>query len=859
MNAEAMDLFLKAAEPSIVERIDLPSRPERRTKPPRGYRTGRTGGWLSAMVGGKDTVWTHQAKALEHVVAKRHVVIATATASGKSIVFQAAAIREMIEGEGTVLVLYPQKALGGDQLVRWRKALAAADLPESLVGEINGDVPMGEREQVIAAARIILGTPDAINAWMMRHATAPGIQAFLGKLRLLVADEAHTFEGVFGSTAAYLFRRLRSLVASIKSRISNPVQPLQMIAATATIADPQEHMLRLTGMPFALVGDDENGAPSHGLTLLHIDGTVHGAPAEKKLAEIVTKLAGEIAPGAVIAFADKRQGVERICRRIGGDEVLPYRGGYERGDRKDIEDALRAGRLRGVVSTSALELGIDIPQFTVGLNLGIPQTRKALRQRVGRVGRSAPGVFAVIAPRHAFAELGGSFAEFYNGAIEPCHLYLDNPLIQFQQACCLREEFAVEDGVAALPDEVEWPEGFSQVFDLTEPGAPRSPELDRIAMLGTGNPHLDYPLRRIGEGEFALRPVRSPSTKIGTITLDKALREAFPGAVYIHMRKPYRVVNWRITGHESTILLEPTSGGDQPKPLLNAIVSMSQAGTDLIEGRLVASESGSMAETCVRVVESVYGYSVSGKAMLYSDLAKANPRMRTKNREFSSTGVVMRINEPWFKGSGEHQLAARRNLAHALALVLMRDRSISPSDVTAVHTGIAIHGPGGSRKLDDAIAIFDDVQGGLRLTTALFDNLKTYIARLRRATELVGSKALLSPTTIDQFEAWFRSLEAPSAPTAAFEPVAHEEHELIIFAPGSRVHIRMGGMSHERRLIGHQLATIGDNTQLMYQYESQPGVRAWVPHELVEPLGDDWQRMIWNPANDTLREISDVA
>jgi DEAD/DEAH box helicase domain-containing protein len=176
--------------------------------------------------------------------------------------------------------------------------------------------------------------------------------------------------------------------------------------------------------------------------MLHIEGPAYGPSAETYLAHLCGKLAAVVEPHALIGFADTRQGVEHVTRQIGRDDVLPYRGGYEAHDREMIEQALWAGKLRGVISTSALELGVDIPQLPIGLNLGVPQTLKACRQRVGRIGRSMPGVFAIVAPANEFVKLGGSMREFYEGEIEPSRLYLSNPYIQLQAARCLAEECA---------------------------------------------------------------------------------------------------------------------------------------------------------------------------------------------------------------------------------------------------------------------------------------------------------------------------------------------------------------------------------------------------------------------------------
>jgi DEAD/DEAH box helicase domain-containing protein len=849
-NTEAMLAAMTNA--SIVDRITVPARKERRKLPPPCFCEGLTGDWLKAMLGGVKNMWSHQALALEQLVMGKNVLVATGTASGKTLTFQTAAIHEILTGRGSTLIIYPQKALSSDQCVRWKDALDKAGLSPDLVGEINGDVHVEDRERVLATSRIVLGTPDIVHSWMMRSVTLPSVQAFLSSLRFFVIDEAHAFDGIFGSNSAFFFRRLRSATARIKAGIANPVEPLQLIAATATIANPAGHLEQLTGCRFEVIGEDANGAPYHGLTLLHIEGPSHGAPAEKMLAEIVASLASEIAPNALLAFADTRQGVERITRAIASDDVLPYRSGYESKDRKRIEDSLREGTLRGTVSTSALELGIDIPQFTIGLNLGIPQSRKAARQRIGRIGRSAPGLFAMIAERTAFTRLGSSFREFYEGAVEPSHLYLENRIIQFQQAACLMEECGSENGVALLPDNVEWPAGFAESFNMAQPAAIRPRDVEQIAALGQGRPHIDYPLRRIGQIEYALQFNRDRNVVIGKIGIEQAMREAYPGAIYYHLKQAYRVSEWRTTSYEHSIMLEPVKGGERTVPMIRTWVNVSHEPADLLDQRLLAGCQGSIAEVCLRVAESVEGYCIGTTALHYRDLSKNDRRKTRKQREFGTTGVVLRIDEPWFKGPGDNQVKARQSVAEALAKILARERSIASADVRCVHNNIAIHAVGGPSKIDDAIVVFDNVQGGLRLTAPLFDEFRHFIEKLRRAVDLAGAEALLSEVTVERLDAWYESL-SPSAPVAACH--APKGDELIIFAPDSEVGVRYRGALNHRRLLDHQMVAIGDGEQLMYRYESAPGVHAWVAHDHIEPIGHNWRQVFWNPRTNDVREF----
>ena len=159
------------------------------------------------MTGGQ--VWTHQADALAHLCSRRNVVVSTGTAFGKSLIFQIYALHHLLtDPDGKVLVFYPLRALTNDQLVSWRRLAETAGLDQEVVARIYGGVPMSEREQIMERSRIVLMTPDVCQAWLMRTLDNPIVSRFIDSLVLLVLDEAHVYESVFGSNAAFLLRRL---------------------------------------------------------------------------------------------------------------------------------------------------------------------------------------------------------------------------------------------------------------------------------------------------------------------------------------------------------------------------------------------------------------------------------------------------------------------------------------------------------------------------------------------------------------------------------------------------------------------------------------------------------------------------
>jgi DEAD/DEAH box helicase domain-containing protein len=835
----------------VVDEIRIAPRPERRALPPLAYREGVIGEWLAAMCGG--IPWAHQALALDLLEGGANLCLATGTASGKSLCFQAPAIRELLEGSGTVLIFYPQKSLSGDQLQRWRSALQRAGLDPSLVGEIHGNIAMAERDAIMVQARIVIATPDVWHAWAMRQLRLPAITAFLACLRYLVIDEAHAFEGVFGSNSAFFVRRLRLAAARAASERPAARPALQLIAASATIADPEGHKRALTGCNFAVVGETHNGAPVHALTLLHIDGPDHGAPAEALVAQAVAELAEQSGSPSIVAFVDARQGVERITQAIARDDVFPYRSGFEQLDRERIENGLRDGGVRAVVSTSALELGVDISLFALGFNVGVPSSRKSLLQRIGRIGRCGPGAFAVIAPAAAFARLGMGFADFVRGGIEASPLYLANPIIQLQQACCLIDEAGAHDPLDGLRDEFAWPEGFAQALALAAPGAIRPRDIEQLMHGATGCPHLDYPLRKIGETQFVLRVPREANAQLGTTDTEKALREAYPGAIYRHCKQAFRVSEWRVTSYERAILLERVKGGARTRPMLATRVSASHDTAELFADRLLTGPTGSLAETCIQVTESVEGYVLGSQQMTYRELNQTDRRKRRQYRMFRSTGVMLRIDEPWFAGTSESQISVRKQVGLALTSILAAECSIAPAELRWAHTGIAFHRLSGPTPINDGLVIFDNVLGGLRLVEPLFVRFEHFLERLRRGAELAQGDALLDIAHIERIEAWYRSLENPGQTQT--RTLGEGGAECTIYAPGSQVGVPFNGMLVERQLLDHQLIEFEGQEHLAYRYDTGRGGMGLVMHHQIQPVGHDWRQLLWDPGTNQVREL----
>ncbi len=327
--------------------------------------------------------WAHQAEAAEHARAGRHVVVSTGTASGKSIAYLLPALTTLQAPatslrRPTVLYLAPTKALAADQL----ETLTRLDLQGVRPALYDGDTPAAERGWVRQHANYVLTNPD-----MLHFSMLPGHArwaSFWRGLEVVVVDEMHRYRGVFGAQVAAVLRRLRRVAARYGS---TPV----FVLASATAADPGGTAHRLTGLQVEVVDRDTSRRGATELVLWEpSDGPDGRVPAGTEAATMLSDLVQ--AGVQTLAFVRSRRGAETVALRAGrlldevevglGDRVAAYRGGYLPEERRELEDSLRSGRLLGLASTNALELGIDISGLDAVLIAGWPGTRQGL----GKVG-----------------------------------------------------------------------------------------------------------------------------------------------------------------------------------------------------------------------------------------------------------------------------------------------------------------------------------------------------------------------------------------------------------------------------------------------------------------------------------------
>jgi DEAD/DEAH box helicase domain-containing protein len=697
-------------------------------------------------------IYAHQHCAIDEFLHSKNVCLATGTASGKTLAFTIAALESLHEAPNArVLALYPQRALGNEQQRRWNAALKAAGLNES-AGRIDGSIPASRRPQILKDHRVVVATPDVLHAWFMSHLDEPSVKQFFKGLRLLIVDEVHTYTGVLGSNSAYLFRRLQQATGLLGKRP-------RLFAASATIRDPERHLRQLFGVAFHLVGPDQDTSPRHKITVHMVR-----PPASSDLLTHVTaylRTLSDKTDHRFITFVDSRKLTEQIATIAGrqatadrdseddedvdgsdpleGAAILPYRSGYEEKDREIIERRLSSGSLRGVVSTSALELGIDIPHLDVAVLIGVPRSSTSLYQRIGRIGRTAPGDVVVVSTGDVFDEaVFREPAELLSRPPAESALYLENARIQYIHALCLARvggEFEAVAGTGAefgLSEELEWPSGFAKLCDSEHTGQIPA-ELQAMKAEAGEEPTYAFPLRDV-ESQFRLSFRSGPIDEgRGSLSYSQVLREGYPGAVYYYATQAYRVTS--VALHTRTILLRNERRYYTTPIRLPTLIYPNQTPGNIL--RLLQFGPTRLMECQLQVREALLGFNErrgSRKEVLKYPLVEQITGVKFPyprfTRNFFTTGVLLQ--HECFCRPGIELPAIAELIYEALLMVAPYERADINFAVDVVRSdgGTLVKGA-------PFICIYDQTYGSLRLSGRLGvpDTCRTVGERL---TSLLG-------------------------------------------------------------------------------------------------------------------------
>ncbi|HOV93298.1 MAG TPA: DEAD/DEAH box helicase [Spirochaetales bacterium] len=801
----------------IADHVTIDGRQGRFGNIPAGLHP-QVSSWLDRQYSGK--LYAHQIKALDEFLEGNDVCLATGTASGKSLVFITAAIHLLLSDPAAkVLAFYPARALIRDQMGKWQEACKYFGFLPTF---IDGSIATRDREDLLATHRVILMTPDVAHAWLLDHLTSSVIQQFLSRLRLIILDEAHVYDGVFGTNMAFFLRRLFA-VADVK----------QVITSTATIGYPEEFITALLGRYPSLVdsSDDCTPTPSKEIFLVSLN---RGAFLDSTA--LLVKGLAQSNIGRFLVFADSRKMVEQIvsiaARKDADDTeveeasedldgaILPYRAGYEEEDRATIQDSLANGRLAGVVSTSALELGLDIGDIDIVVILRTPKNINSFRQRMGRVGRKHKGYVLIINDSDCAVE-NRSINQLLSKHAEKSWLYLDNVYIQYIHALCAFQEisdFGTEN--YNMKSLVSLPKSFMAMLqNELNPTESIPPELYSLRQRGQNDPHIEFGLRSDSGKTFAIVQNSGFNQNLGSVTYSQALREAYPGAIYYYMAKPYRVTEFSFRRAEITVM---RAARYTTQPILQNMVFPRPSGNIK---NCMKSFGGFLMESDVQVDERVIGFHErqGKKTTEYKYGPLSQYYQRPIVRFFESTGILWFI--PDFSLLTER--FARIILETYCGLNGIQERDLDCGTFDMRSSSIW---PGGCKGL----CIYDTVSGSLRLSHGLYDQFANILDLAGALIEEQEDKAELLKAR-DEYLEWLTTLRPISSIVDASPWIENDDDWQTLVAPHQKAIFKNLYGDEEVEIAEYRYTPRG----LMYRLESQdPTDIRLVPNASIFPLPD---------------------
>jgi DEAD/DEAH box helicase domain-containing protein len=520
----------------ITGRFTLPARPGRYAELPDDLSPALR---AALQARGITRLYSHQAEAWDSVRSGRHTVVVTPTASGKTLCYTLPVVDAAVRSRAKALYLFPTKALAQDQVSELLELNRAGDLGLRAC-TFDGDTPGDARQAIRLHGDIVVSNPDMLHQGMLPHHTKWA--QFFENLRYVVIDEIHSYRGVFGSHLANVLRRLARICAFYN------VSPT-FILCSATIGNPREHAQALIGQPVHSV--TESGAPCGEKHVLLWNPPVVNADLGLRASarSQITRIARAAirAKLKALVFAPSRLMVEVLTKYLKDvfdhdprkpARIHAYRGGYLPTERRRTEQLMRAGQIDGLVSTSALELGVDIGALDVVLLQGYPGSIAATWQRFGRAGRRQQAAIGVlVASSQPLDQYIVRHPEFFLAAPpEQARIAPDQPLILLDHIRCAAFELPFVDGDRFGAIE---PDAYLQVLAESDVVHREGPRWEWIA---DAYPANAVNLRSVADGNFVVVD-RSDGRQsiIAEVDYSSAALTLYEGAIHMVQSVPYQV------------------------------------------------------------------------------------------------------------------------------------------------------------------------------------------------------------------------------------------------------------------------------------------------------------------------------
>lgn len=496
---------------------------------------------------GIERLYRHQVAAIGSIRTGAHTVVVAGTASGKSATYLVPIAEAVERDDATALLVYPTKALSRDQL----RAVRRIGGTRLVAGAYDGDTPVEERRWIRSNANVVLTNPDMLHVGMLPN--HPTWSSLLSRLAYVVVDELHTLRGAFGSHTALVLRRLRRLAAAAGG---NPT----FVFTSATIGNPGGLASALIGSDVAVV--DEDTAPAGPRTHVLWNPEIEDESTGRRASSLIDATAAFAdlvsADVPTILFAGSRRAAElstiRARDRLDDehrDRVASYRAGYLPQQRREVEERLVDGRLLGVSTTNALELGIDIGGLDAAVLSGFPGTIASFRQQSGRAGRADQNSLSVlIAGQDQLDQYYMHHpGELFRRDVEAVVINPDNPTIAARHIECAAHEAPLDPG-----DRRWFGDGFEELVTELVAEDRLGIREGRIFWKGGRSPASSIDLRGIGGGLYTI--VDRDEGLIGSVEEGRAFTQTHEGAVYLHQGDSYVVTELDLGAREVRVRRE---------------------------------------------------------------------------------------------------------------------------------------------------------------------------------------------------------------------------------------------------------------------------------------------------------------
>ncbi|MEH0022291.1 MAG: DEAD/DEAH box helicase [Desulfobacter sp.] len=653
-------------------------------------------------------LYTHQAEAIQQIQKGVHTVVATPTASGKSLIYNLPVIDALISDPlAHALYLFPLKALARDQMdtvqqMLGRASLSNPDIPPLHAGVYDGDITAYQKSKIRKSPpHVLLSNPEMLHLAMLAHHHL--WESFFANLKFVVVDEVHTYRGVMGSNMAWVFRRLLRICRFYGA---DPV----FVFCSATIANPAQLSARLTGLDVRVV--DVQGAPAGKKEVLMMRG-LDGA-AQTAITLIHAAVHRDL---RTIVYTQSRKITELIAiwasqrAKAFAGKISAYRAGFLPEERREIETKLASGDLLAVVSTSALELGIDIGNLDLCILVGYPGTIMSTWQRAGRVGRDGKdSALILIAHEDALDQYFINHPDIlFDMPPERALINPLNPVILERHLDCAAAELSIRTGEPFL----EAP-GVQQGIDsLALSGCLLQSRDGTVWYSARKSPHREVSLRGTGKTIPIFREETRES--LGDIDWHRSYFETHEGAVYLHRGNTYVITHFDhvkgvVRAKQETVNYYTRARSSKTTRIISVSDTCRAGGTRVGYGTL-------------KITEQVTGYDrklvSTGKSIGIVPLDLPELTYETQGLWIEIPDTVreaLEVRRMHFMG-GIH--AMEHAAIGIMPLLVMTDRN----DLGGI--SIPYHGQTGRA----TVFVYDGAPGGLGLSRQAFDNAALLIQR----------------------------------------------------------------------------------------------------------------------------------